>query len=207
MHTTDRNLKSLNRFLDVLLALAFFRCVEFLPSYAGGHWVHLPHGLLSLLVGSPANITRIVFGLILIVYFWFRKNTLMSFVEASNALFCTLVVASMGFILLFMYTVVADPTYIGGPPTLLLQSISFLLASLLGYIAARYAIHAGLMPPEFRPAADRMTRIDLSNPLTAIIAMGLSWSGLTIWTLSWFVFWPLFSALLAKRKTSVTITT
>jgi hypothetical protein len=40
----------------------------------------------------------------------------------------------------------------------------------------------------------------LSNPLTAVIATGLSWSGVTIWTLSWFILMPLFGFLLARRK-------
>lgn len=198
--TPDRNLKSLSRFLDVLFALAFFRIVEYLPSFAGEHWVQLPHGLFSLLAGSPANLVRVVFGLITIAYFWFRKNTLLSLLETSNALFTSLAVASMAFILLFMYALAADPMYVGGPPTLLLQSASFLIASLLGYFALRYAIHAGLTASASQATAERMARIDLSNPLTAIIATGLSWSGLTIWTLSWFVFWPFFSVLLARRR-------
>ena len=198
----DRSLKSLSRFLDVLFALAFFRIVEYLPSFTSGHWVQLPHGLLSLLTSSSANLVRVVFGLVTISYFWYRKNTLLSLVETSNALFATLVVASMAFILLFMYALAADPMYIGGPPTLLLQSASFLMASLLGYFSLRYAIHAGLTPQALRAAAGRMARIDLSNPLTAIVATALSWSGLTIWTLSWFVLCPLFSVLLARRRPS-----
>jgi hypothetical protein len=198
--TPDRNLKSLNRFLDVLFALAFFRIVEYLPSFTSGHWAQLHYGLLSLLTSSPANLVRVAFGLVTISYFWFRKNTLLSLMETSNALFATLAVASMAFILLFIYVLAADPMYIGGPPTLLLQSVSFLIASLLGYASLRYAIHAGLTPPALRTTAERTARIDLSNPLTAIIATALSWSGLTIWTLSWFVLWPLFSMLLARRR-------
>ncbi len=196
----DRSLYSLSRFLDVLFALAFFACVEFLPSYADGHWVRLPYGLLSLLASSPANIARVVFGLIMIAYFWLRKITLLSLVERSNCLFATLVITSMAFLLLFLYALAADPTYIGGPPTLLLQSVSFLGASLLGYIALRYAVHEGFVPSPSHPTAERMARIDLANPITAVIATGLSRSGLTIWTLSWFVLWPLFSWLLARRK-------
>jgi hypothetical protein len=198
--TPDRSLKSLSRFLDVLFALAFFRIVEYLPSFMSGHWMQLPHGLLSLLASSPANLVRVVFGLVTVSYFWFRKNTLLSLVESSNALFVTLAVASMAFILLFIYALAADPMYIGGPPTLLLQSASFFIASLFGYLSLRYAIQAGLTPPALRTNAKRMARIDLSNPLTAIIATALSWSGLTIWTLSWFVFWPLFTVLLARRR-------
>jgi hypothetical protein len=38
----------------------------------------------------------------------------------SNGLFATLVNTSMAFLLLFLYALAADPTYIGGPPTLLL---------------------------------------------------------------------------------------
>src|ERR1700761_7427562 len=87
VQTTDSNLNSLSRFLDVLFALAFFACIEFLPSYTDGHWVRLPHGLLSLLASNPANIARVVFGLIMIAYFWLRKITLLSLVERSNGLF------------------------------------------------------------------------------------------------------------------------
>lgn len=202
MNVPDEKLRSLSVFLDVVFALAFFRFVEFLPSYSDGRWLHLPHGILSLLTSSTANLTRVAFGLIFIVYFWFRKNTLFGLVETSNTLFATLVMASMAFVLLFMYAVAADPTCIGGPPTLLLQSGSFLLASLLGYIAARYAIHAGLTPPDLRPTAERITRIDLCNPLTAVVAIGLSWSGLTVWTFGWFIFWPLFNVLLARRRSA-----
>lgn len=42
---------------------------------------------------------------------WFRKNTLLGLVGASDSLFATLVVASMAFVLLFMYAVAADPVY------------------------------------------------------------------------------------------------
>lgn len=195
-----RDLKSLDRFLDVVFALAFFGCVAFLPSYADGRWVHFPHGLLSLLASSPANLARVVFGLIMIAYFWVRKNTLLSLIESSNGVLATLAMASMAFLLLFLWSLAADPTYVGGAPTLVLQSVSFLVASLLGYIALRYAIHAGLTPAPLRPQAERMARVDLANPITAIVATALSWSGLTIWTLSWFVLWPLFSWLLGRRR-------
>ena len=155
--TPDRNVKSMSRFLDVLFALALFRIVEYLPSFVSSHWIQLPHGLLSLLVSSKPNLVRVTFGLITITY-----------------LFATLSVASMAFILLFIYA--------------------------LGYLSLRYAIHAGLTPSTLRSTAERLARIDLSNPLTAIVATGLSWSGLTIWTLSWFVFSPLFSILLGRRR-------
>jgi hypothetical protein len=48
------------------------------------------------------------------------------------------------------------------------------------------------------------TRVDLSNPLKALVATALSWSGLIVWTLSWFVLMPLFSALLAKSYRATT---
>jgi hypothetical protein len=60
------------------------------------------------------------------------------------------------------------------------------------------AIHAGLTAPELKSSVDKMARIDLSNPLTALVAIGLSWSGLIVWTVRWFVLMPLFSFLLGK---------
>jgi hypothetical protein len=199
----DQELRSLGIFLDVVFALMFFRIVEFLPSFLDEHWQHLPHGLLSLLASQPANLTRVVFGLVVTVYYWTQKNTLLSLLGKSNGVFATLSLASLSFLCLFMYALVADPMYVGGVPTLLLQSVSVLIVSLLSFIALLYAIHADLVRPELKPSAKQIARIDLRNPLTAIVAAGLSWSGLTIWTLSWFVLMPLFGWLLAIRKVEV----
>ena len=196
----DEKLRSLGIFLDVVFALVFFRIVEFLPSFLDGHWLQLPHGILSLLASQPANLTRVVFGLVIVAYYWNRKNTFLSMVAKSNGVFAALSITALCFFCLFMYALIADPTYVGGAPTLLLQSASLLIAGLLGLIALRYAMHANLMRPELKESAEQFARIDLSNPLTALVATCLSWSGLTIWTLSWFVLMPLFSWLLAIRK-------
>jgi hypothetical protein len=144
-----------------------------------------------------------VFGLVITVYYWMRKNVLLSLLAKSNGIFATLSMASLSFLCLFMYALIAGPIYVGGVPTLLLQSVSVLTVSLLSFLALLYAIHADLVRPELKPSAERIARIDLSNPLTAIVAAGLSWSGLTIWTLSWFVLMPLFGWLLAIRKVEV----
>lgn len=196
----DQALRSLYRFADVVFALLFFRAIEYLPSFQDGRWTQLPHGLLSLLASQPANLTRVIFGLLIIVYYWGRKNAFSMLIARSNAMFATLMIASLAFICLFMWALYADPTYIGGPPTLLLQSLSLAIASLLGFIALRYAIRANLTRPELRASAEQFARTDLSNPLTALIAAALSWSGLTIWTLSWFILMPLLSTLLARRR-------
>lgn len=196
----DQTLRSLNRFVDVVFALLFFRAIEYLPSFQGGRWTELPHGLLSLLASQPANLTRVIFGLLIIVYYWSRKNSVSVLIARSNAMFATLMIASLAFICVFMWALYADPTYIGGPSTLLLQSLSLAIASLLGYIAMRYAIRANLTRPELKASAEQFTRTDLGNPLTAVIAAALSWTGLTIWTLSWFILMPVFSMLLARRR-------
>lgn len=196
----DEKLISLRRFLDVVFALMFFRIIEFLPSSQGGDWLRLPHGILSLLASQPANLTRVLFGLLMTAYYWNRKNALISMLARSNGCVATLSMVSLSFLVLFMYALEVDPTYVGGPLSLLLQSASLLISSLFGYIALRYAIRAGLIRPELKHSAGQTARIDLSNPLTAIVATGLSWSGLTIWTLSWFVLMPLFSWFLARQK-------
>jgi hypothetical protein len=196
----DEKLRSLGRFLDVVFALMFFRIIEFLPPSQDGHWVQLPHGILSLIASQPRNLTRVVFGLAITAYYWNRKNAFLSVLVGSNGIIASLSIADLSFVCLFMYGLIADPTYVGGVPTLLLQSVSLVVASLLGLFALRYAIHADLTRPELRLSAERMARIDLGNPLTAIIATGLSWSGLTIWTLSWIVLTPFFSWLLARKQ-------
>lgn len=197
--TRDQALRSLNRFIDVVIALLFFRAVEYLPAFQDGRWTQLPHGLLSLLASQPVNLTRVIFGLLIIIYYWDRKNAFIGLIARSNATLATLTIASLAFICLFMWALYADPTYIGGAPTLLLQSLSYAIASLLGFIALRYAIGANLTRPDLKAQAEQFARIDLSNPLTALIAAALSWSGLVIWTISWFVLMPLLAFLLGRR--------
>jgi len=194
---TDRDLRSLGIFLDVIFALMFFRIVEFLLAFQDGRWIQLPHGILSLLASQPANLTRVGFGLVITVYYWTRKNALLSLLAGSNDVVSTLSIASLSFVCLFMYALIADPEYVGGVPK---QSVSLLIASLLSFLALRYTIHADLVRAEVKPTAEQAARIDLSNPLTALVATGLSWSGLTLWTVSWFVLMPLSGWLLAKRK-------
>jgi hypothetical protein len=196
----DQKLRSLGVFLDVVFALMFFRIVEFLPPFQDGQWAHLPHGILSLLASQPRNLVRVGFGLVITVYYWNRKNTLFSLLARSNSIIATLSIAGLSFLCLFMYALIADPMYVGGVPTLLLQSVSLVIAGLLGIFALRYAIDADLTRPELKPSAEQIARIDLSNPLTAIIATALAWTGLTIWTLSWFVLTPLTWWLLARRR-------
>lgn len=112
--TPDRTLRSLNRFVDVLFALLFFRAIEYLPSFQDGRWTQLPPGLLSLLANQPANLTRVIFGLLIVVYYWSRKNAVSVFTARSNAMLATLMIASLAFIYLFKWALYADPTYIGG---------------------------------------------------------------------------------------------
>ena len=92
----------------------FFRIVEFLPSFQDGPWIQLPHGILSLLASQPANLMRVVFGLLITAYYWNRKNTFLSMLTNSNAVFAALSIAALCFFCLFMYALIADPTYVGG---------------------------------------------------------------------------------------------
>src|SRR5579863_8690911 len=95
MQNGDRTLRSLNRFLDVVFALAFFRTIDFLPMAQGTQLSTLPYGVLSLIASSPANITRVAFCLIVIVYYWSRKNTLLAVLQTANGIFALLSVSSL----------------------------------------------------------------------------------------------------------------
>lgn len=195
-----RTLKSLSRFVDVVFALAFFRAIEFLPLPQNGELTTSAYGVFSVIASSPANLTRVVFCLIVIVYYWARKNALAGIIETANGTFALLSVSSLAALCVFFYAFAADPTYVGGWPTLLLQSASLLVASALSYAALRYAIYNELVPVALKASAEQTARVDLSNPLTALIATALAWSGLTIWTISWFVFMPLLAVLLKKWR-------
>lgn len=88
------------------------------------------------------------FGVVIVVYYRGRKNGFRVLIARSSAIFATLTLASLASICLSMWALYPYPTYVGGPPTLLLQSLSLAIASLLGFIPLHYAIRANLTQPE-----------------------------------------------------------
>jgi hypothetical protein len=81
MNMFDSRLSSLNTFLDVVFALAFFRVVEFLPVLHDQRLANLPKGLLSLLASQPTNLERVAFGIVVVIYYWNRKNYFLSVLQ------------------------------------------------------------------------------------------------------------------------------
>jgi hypothetical protein len=196
----DNRLSSLNTFLDVVFALAFFRVVQFLPALHEQRLADLPKGLLSLLASQPANLERVAFGSLVVVYYWNRKNYFFSVLARSNGMLASLTIAAALFLFIFAYALIADPNMLGGPWTLFIESVSLAVCGVLSLLALHYAIRAGLTEPERRSAAERIAHIGLSNPLTAVAAMALSWSGSLIWTLSWFVLMPVLEIYLGRTS-------
>lgn len=117
--------------------------------FPGGHWVRLPHGILSLLASQPTELKRVAFSLICTVDYWTRKNTLLGVPRRSSVVVATLSKARLSFLCLFMYALIADPTYMSVVTTLLLQSVR--LVSLLGSLTLRKQFTPGW--PELRLSA------------------------------------------------------
>jgi hypothetical protein len=95
-----------------------------------------------------------------------------------------------------------DPNMLGGPWTLFIESASLAVCGVLSLLALHYAIRAGLTDPARRSDAEQIAYIGLSNPLAAIAAMFLSWSGNLIWTLSWFVLMPALEIYFGRTSRS-----
>jgi hypothetical protein len=186
----DNRLSSLNTLLDVVFALAFFRIVQFLPSLHDQRLADLPKGLFSLIVSQPINLERVAFGFVVIVYYWNRKNNFFSVLARSNGILASLSITAALFLFIFAYALVADPNMLGGPWTLLIESVSLACCGVFSLLALHYAIHAGLTDTERTSAAEHIAHVGLSNPITAVVAAALSWSGGLIWTLSWFILMP-----------------
>ena len=196
----DNRLSSLNTFLDVVFALAFFRVVQFLPALHEQRLTDFPKGFLSLLAGQATDLERVAFGVVVVVYYWNRKNYFFSVLARSNGMLASLTIAAALFLFIFAYVLIADPNMLGGPGTLFIESVSLAVCGVLSLLALHYAIRAGLTDPEQRSAAQQIAHIGLSNPLTAVAAMALSWSGSLIWTLSWFVLMPVLEIYLGRTS-------
>ena len=199
--TARSQLQRLATLTDVVYAIALVLIIQWLPmpseSLSGGVvW------LADLFAEYSDNLVSALIGLVFVVLYWLRSNTLLSALDRTDRVHTAFSIASVFFLLFLLYIVrvsgeVAAPSRRAG------ESIAVALIGLAAAAAWWWARRKGLT----RDGLTEEDRIGVqveafTEPVAALITLPFAFVGELAWNLSWLVIIPV-TAIMRRRARKV----
>ena len=190
-HESVRNqLVRLAQLTDVVFGAALILIVFWLPrpdeSLVGGEvWIG------QLFLDHSQNLIGVLIGLVFVILYWLRSNTLFSALDRTDGVHTALSIASVFFLLLLLYMVqvageVAAPSRRAG------ESVAVALIGLTAAAAWRRACLRDLVRAGITEADRRKAQTEaFSEPLTALITIPFACVGDWTWNLAWLTYIPI----------------
>jgi len=171
--------------------------IQWLPlpeeSHSGGVvWI------ADLWAEYATNIVAVIIGLVFIILYWIRSNTLMTALDRTDGVHTGLTIASVFFLLLLLY-VVRVSTELAAPSRRAGESIVVALIGITAGAAWWWARRKGLVREGI--SQEEMLGVQLeafAEPLTALVTLPFAYVGEIAWNLAWFAYIPI-AALLRRR--------
>jgi uncharacterized membrane protein len=197
-HESVRNqLVRLAQLTDVVFGAALILIVFWLPrpdeSLVGGEvWIG------QLFLDHAQNLIGVLIGLVFVILYWLRNNTLFSALDRTDGVHTALSIASVFFLLLLLYMVqvagdVAAPSRRAG------ESIAVALIGLTAAAAWRRACLRDLVRAGITEADRLKAQTEaFSEPLTALLTIPFAYVGEWTWNLAWLTYIPI-TVFLKKR--------
>jgi uncharacterized membrane protein len=182
---------------DVVFGAALILIVFWLPRpdeslVAGEIWIG------QLFLDHAQNLIAVLIGLVFVILYWLRSNTLLSSLDRTDGVHTALSISSVFFLLLLLYMVqvageVAAPSRRAG------ESVAVALIGLTAAGAWRWACFKDLVRAGI-PDADRLkAQIEaFSEPLAALVTLPFAYVGEWSWNLAWLSYIPI-AVFLRKR--------
>jgi len=195
--TARRQLQRLATLTDVVYAVGLVLVINWLPlpeeSHATGTvWI------ADLWAEYATNIVAVFIGVVFLILYWIRSNTLMTALDRTNGVHTGLSIASVFFLLLLLYVVrvseeVAAPSRRAG------ESIAVALIGLAAGGAWWYARRKGLVREGISKKEMLTVQIEaFAEPLSALVTLPFAFVGELAWNLAWFAYIPI-AAVLRRR--------
>jgi uncharacterized membrane protein len=195
--TARSQLERLATLTDVVYAVALVLIIQWLPmpeeSHAGGVvW------LVDLFAEYATNIVAVLIGLVFVILYWIRSNTLLSALDRTDGVHTGFSIASV-FFLLFLLYIVRISEEVAGPSRRAGESVAVALIGLAAAAAWWRARRKSLV-------RDGLTKEDLvgiqveafTEPVAALITLPFAFVGELAWNLSWLAIIPV-TAVLRRR--------
>ncbi len=186
----SRHLRRLEMLIDVVFALLIWDIVSSLP---------LPEGsdldLIGLgdYLGGNLDLSIVLIGMVIVLNYWAQNNAHSGELEATNGTHAVLSILQLFFLLFYTYAAALGMKFEGDETALALQSLTLLLAGILGLVAWAYAIRNGRLLADYAKEDEVAALLvrSLAEPLTALITLPLAFVSATMWELAWLLYFPL----------------
>jgi hypothetical protein len=189
-------LQRLKTLTDVVYGAALVVVVGWLPlpeETEGARW------LFDVFAAHPENLIATLLGLLFLIVYWMRSNTLMADLDRTSPVHAGLSIASV-FFLLFLLFVVRINHELEGASARASESAAVALVGIFAGLAWWRARKEGLV----RDGVTKKERVALqieayAEPLTALVTLPVAYVGGLWWNLSWLLYIPI-SRLLRRRE-------
>ena len=182
---------------DVVYAVALVLVISWLPLPEESHATGVVW-IVDLWSEYATNIIAVVIGLVFIILYWIRSNTLMTALDRTDGIHTGLTIASVFFLLLLLY-VVRISEQVAAPSRRAGESISVALIGIAAGAAWWHARRKGLVRGGI--SEQQMVGIQVeafAEPLSALVTLPFAFVGEGAWNLAWLVYIPI-AALLRRR--------
>ena len=197
--TSRIQLTRLATLTDVVYAVALVLVVTWLPlpeeSHSGGA-VWLP----DLWVEYSDNIIAVVIGLLFLIIYWLRSNTLMASLDRTDGVHTGLSIASVFFLLLLLY-VVRVSAEVTAPSRRAGESVAVMLIGIAAGAAWWWARRKWLG----RVGTTRKEMLGVqveafAEPVAALVTLPFAFVGELAWSLSWLAYIPIATFLYRRGR-------
>ena len=182
---------------DVVYAVALVLIILWLPLPSESHtegtvW------LKDLFAEYGGNLISVFIGLVFVIMYWLRSNTLLSALRRTDAWHTAFSIASVFFLLLLLY-IVRVSAEVAAPSRRAGESIAVALIGLAAGAAWMRARQKSLVRTGITPEERLGVQIEaFAEPLAALITLPFAFIGELAWNLSWLAYIPV-AAFLKRR--------
>jgi hypothetical protein len=182
---------------DVVYAVALVLIIQWLPLPEESHAEGVVW-LVDLFAEYSTNIVAVLIGLVFVIMYWLRSNTLLTSLDRTDSVHTGFSIASV-FFLLFLLYIVRISGEVAGPSRRAGESVAVALIGLMAAAAWWRARRKGLV-------RDGLTSEDLvgiqleafTEPVAALITLPFAFVGELAWNLSWLAIIPV-TAVMRRR--------
>jgi len=198
LKTRRNQLIRLATLTDVVYAVGLVLVIQWLPmpseSHSGGVvWIG------ELFAEYAQNLIAAFIGLMFIIIYWIRSNTLLTALDRTDGVHTGLSIASVFFILFLLYIVrvseeVAAPSRRAG------ESVAVALVGITAGLAWFRARRKGLVQAGISATVQEKLQVEAyAEPLAALLTVPLAYVGEATWNLGWLLYIPI-AAVLKRRE-------
>ena len=197
-----RQLRRLEFLTDVVFGIAIVRFMLLLPRPEGG--LKSVETVKDLFVEQKAPLGMVFIGLAWTIIFWIQNNKVYGALRQTDTRHTVLAILQLCSMLLFLYAVRLGVDFDGQLAAMVAESVAAALMGAFAIAGWLYAVRDRRLVQDEATDNDlrTITASLLTEPITAVLTIGIAFVGPGWWTLSWLAFGAVVSRFVKKWEAS-----